>query len=197
MDAVKRTSPVYGYSDENQELRARSPEATKLELDSESQSRLESADKEVRCFHGFDVKKAAETQPIFTLVKEIGSGAFSNVYQAKCVFGCSVAIKEFKKNNKAKEKQELEVLLEIKKARNHNIIDFFGSYQLDGKSYFVFEIGDEPLDRFLYWGSGKAKNMGLNHFNNIAQQLLEMIFYLNENDIYHKDFKEANMVYFF
>lgn len=133
----------------------------------------------------------------FALIKEIGSGTSSCVWQAMCTRSFkSVAIKMYNKMlltilNKRQVEREIAIHSSIQHA---NIVDFYAAFEDEQRIYLVLEFaaGGDLFDITKLKGGRLAESeVALL----VIKPYLEALSYLHSNGIIHRDIKPENTVF--
>ncbi|EFJ40677.1 hypothetical protein VOLCADRAFT_69208, partial [Volvox carteri f. nagariensis] len=133
----------------------------------------------------------------FAMVKEVGSGAASNVYYAICRKSTQpVAIKMYLKSKLSKlNRRQVEREINIHSSLSHpNIIDFYAAFEDDERIYLVQEYaaGGDLFDDVKRRGGRLPEREVVQH---VLYPYLTALSYLHERGIIHRDIKPENTVF--
>merc|ERR1712137_1470523 len=130
---------------------------------------------------------------VYTVGKELGSGAFSVV--KSCTHkatGLEYAVKVIRKENVKQDIHRLAIEMQVLESVEHpNIIELKEAFETDEMLYIVTEVvtGGELFDRIVNKGSYTEKDAA-----SLVRKFLEALDYLHDKGIVHRDLKPENLL---
>lgn len=133
----------------------------------------------------------------YETIKKIGEGAFSTVYQVKCLkTNQSYAMKEIeytRLNDKQKQYAQEEIKI-MKKTRNPFIISFHEAFLSDHYLYIVMELAEQgDLQKKIFEMQEKNEKFPIDTVWKFFFQILSGLKALHDQNFIHRDVKPANI----
>jgi NIMA (never in mitosis gene a)-related kinase 1/4/5 len=133
----------------------------------------------------------------YDIIKQLGQGSFSIVYQVRCKkTKKDFAMKEIKLDKlSAKEKEYTKTEVKIlKQIRHPNIIKFEDSFTENGKFYIIMELATNgDLQQRISNYSEKGIHFSIDTIWNYIYQIVSGLQALHGNNIIHRDIKASNV----
>jgi serine/threonine protein kinase len=128
--------------------------------------------------------------------KQIGEGAYSQVFLTRDYFGKTYVCKILKNHaSTAKMREEWKREKDfLGSVRHPHIIQLFDSFVFNGKYHYILERASGTLKEYLdqYQGVG----VPLREFKLLSAQLLSATHYVHKRGIIHRDLQTDNVLYF-
>jgi calcium-dependent protein kinase len=142
-------------------------------------------------------KVAGKFEDKYTIIKEIGSGAFSRCLKVKNkITGVSFACKELSKKNVSDYKGLMAEVNLMIKLDHPNIIKLYEVYENESYIYLIMEYcrGGELFDRIIS-KTEKGKQYTEKEAASLFKQIMSAINYCHKNGIVHRDLKPENLLF--
>ena len=133
----------------------------------------------------------------YETIKKIGEGAFSTVYQVKCLkTNQCFAMKEIeytRLNDKQKQYAQEEIKI-MKKTRSPYIISFHEAFLSDQHLYIVMELAEQgDLQKKIFELQEKNEKLPIETVWKFFFQILSGLKSLHDQNFIHRDVKPANI----
>ena len=142
-------------------------------------------------------KVAGKFEDKYTIIKEIGSGAFSRCLKVKNkITGVSFACKELSKKNVSDYKGLMAEVNLMIKLDHPNIIKLYEVYENESYIYLIMEYcrGGELFDRVIA-KTEKGQQYTEKEAASLFKQIMSAINYCHKNGIVHRDLKPENLLF--
>jgi len=142
-------------------------------------------------------KVAGKFEEKYTIIKEIGSGAFSRCLKVKNkITGVSFACKELSKKNLSDYKGLMAEVNLMIKLDHPNIIKLYEVYENESYIYLIMEYcrGGELFDR-ITGKTEKGQQYTEKEAASLFKQIMSAINYCHKNGIVHRDLKPENLLF--
>jgi serine/threonine-protein kinase len=132
--------------------------------------------------------------PEYVLIRELGAGAFGEVWHARGPGGLGVALKFIRLDSRvlALESRSLEVMKSI---RHPNLVSLFAAWHKDGWLILAMELCDRSLqDRLAEALDQKLPGVPLDELLGYMSDAASGLDALNAKQVQHRDVKPANLL---